>query len=1010
MAFVLLPCDLPTWPTIQRHLTSLKSATSPDQVTQVLHTLHSLCNVSIEPELSEAVPEDVFAGVERFLTNEADPEFFRRTLPTMVDAALRLKDLKPPQGLTYSLQQQSEDLVIDRRLVSSLLAHTFFCTLPRRSLISHPTLSDPCLAPTLASLHRESQRVKVRALFQYFRTLGQHPCPGHLTFSRKVMGSKEFVTLGDWVRSEEKLCPVVIQHEGRLEDAPPPALLACFTSPDLARPALTRSNSQQVCAMLSQPELLVTAVFVERLEDNEAMQVSGALRTSTVSNLKTRPTVVPRKNVGPPDLVHVLMDADDYRHSEVLQYEEINVLRELNKARLAFTQSLPDQQPPHQSLSDIISVSRQHSPGTVSPPTRFRTQVSSGSSGEVKKEEASFPNLSPSKMQVNAKESTADWVNGSNILKKREKERAEAKQKSTAVKEGNPTELVSDDRAEGVKSKGGTLTKARRKRITAKEDEKPKEKEKSAETPRVVKDERPAGKPAKKGKDAAKQESAGSASPGEQCGGFVTAPTTLKRRRKKKDERSKGANKAPLDVAVAPPTASGRGEIKAKEAERVTFAAKKEEEKEEVATKDAVGKSREELKDQRADPEEDEETTRLLNRVLRAIQRLEQERPDLLQEAKLQEQQTHTPTTTPTQKLQGKPPLPGADLPRTGDSESPRAGGLRARSSSREHRAAKPSSLRDSGATQADRAPMGEQGPRPPRLRIGAAPDGRKLSIYYSCTDELQQDVPSPDEEHYYSASENLDCVEAARPRRPCKRRERRPRRKSSFAERLKETLARKLSVDSQRPSVTQGQDADHTHETEGHQPRLSRQGSGGFMLDDDLPRTYGKEAEEEEEGRDSEEEEEEEEEDSRKDKQGSGSSHYSFSSDYISDLEEVYEQLEAVLEDPQEGQLGPRTAAIAKFAHGLLKRALSESYKDMSLGLDGSALRSPQGADPLPPRSLSLSEPHNPTLCSLNPPSPLRTLKSNLSIHGPSHSHIYVLSYFTHVMGLPTSYEVTVK
>lgn len=74
--------------------------------------------------------------------------------------------------------------------------------------------------------------------------------------------------------------------------------------------------------------------------------------------------------MGPPDLVHVLMDADDYRHSEVLQYEEINVLRELNKALLAFSQSLPDP-PSHQSLSDIVSVSRQYSQGSASPPTRW---------------------------------------------------------------------------------------------------------------------------------------------------------------------------------------------------------------------------------------------------------------------------------------------------------------------------------------------------------------------------------------------------------------------------------------------------------------------------------------------------------------------------------------------------------------------------------------------------------------------------------------------------------------
>lgn len=76
------------------------------------------------------------------------------------------------------------------------------------------------------------------------------------------------------------------------------------------------------------------------------------------------------------------MDADDYRASDILQYEEVNVLRELNKARLGFSQDLPPPPPPtpakapaevpavasSSSLSsDIISVSRQESVGSGGP-------------------------------------------------------------------------------------------------------------------------------------------------------------------------------------------------------------------------------------------------------------------------------------------------------------------------------------------------------------------------------------------------------------------------------------------------------------------------------------------------------------------------------------------------------------------------------------------------------------------------------------------------------------------
>ncbi|XP_042215967.1 uncharacterized protein LOC121862087 isoform X2 [Homarus americanus] len=1015
MAFVLLPCDLPTWPTIQRHLNSLKGTTSPDHLTQVLYSLHSLCNVSIEPDLNERVPEDIFAGVSHYLKEEADQDFFTTTLPFMVGAALKLKDLKPPKGLTYSLQQQGEDVTLDRELVTSLLAHMLFCTLPRRTLVSHPTLTDPCLAPTLSSLHRESQRVKVKALLQYFKSVSHHAYPGRLTFSRKVMVNKDFLSLKDWMKCEEVLCPVNIQHEGRLEEAPPPALLTCFTSPNLARPALTKSNSQQVCAMLSQPELLVAAVFVEKLEDNEALQVCGALRTSTVSNLKTRPSFIPRKTVGPPDLIHVLMDADDYRQSEVLQYEEINVLRELNKARLAFTQDLPPP-PPNQSLSDIVSVSRQHSRGSASPPTRFRTQVSSDASEEDKKGDPGSSSQDTNNKQLPNKGSTERWVNESEVLK-----RGGARDKRVEIIEGDKCDvdkeggggvvIVRDKKGEdkegnkgvkmvgsdgqvdtGVKSKTGTLPKTRRGKNVSKPTEKRTEKtkvitddkqtendqddtkqkvtgnisvgdkplEKQMKKVKVVTDEKP------KERRSEKQDShAGSVSVGEPGSSYVTAPSTMKRRRRRKKS---GARCTTFDVAEKPPDGgvhSKRPQVGDRTGEGIKGCV----DRVKFNVLDKIDHSKDKVDDDDDDDDDDgedddEETTRLLNRVMRAIQKLEQERPELVQKASLQEEQQPPQHSQPRTiaRPKGKPPLP---------------------------------EVRPRPNTDAAEPPPPQQQVTHNKQRIGEAPDGRKLSLYYSC-DSAPQDVSHQEEDPYYSACESLDGQDVPRPRRSSRKRGKKTRRKSSFADRLKEALARKPSVDSELPILTHTQnDSDDANQTHPRLPRVSRQESGGFVLDDDLTRPLGREeenkeeeereregtdlSEDEEEGgsKEEEEEEEEEEEAEGEDENGSRSSHYSFSSDYISDLEEVYEQLEAVLQEQQEGQLGPRTAAIARFAHGLLKRALSESYKDVTLGLDGSAVRGPADSvgPNLMPRSLSLSERRHPSSHLLHPP-PLRTLK----------------------------------
>nr|XP_053647672.1 uncharacterized protein LOC128699150 isoform X3 [Cherax quadricarinatus] len=750
------------------------------------------------------------------------------------------------------------------------------------------------------------------------------------------MSNKEFITLREWSRSEDGLCPVVIQHEGRLEDAVPPALLACFTTPDLARPALNRGNSQQVCTMLSQPELLVTAVFVERLEDNEAMQVCGALRTSTVSNLKTRPSFIPRKQtVSPPEMVHLLMDADDYHQSEVLQYEEINVLRELNKAYLAFTQDLPNLPPDH-SLSDIVSISRQQSSSSISPPARYHTQVSSDSSGRHKEEEPGPSNpTEPRKKNLPSRGSATEWVNA----KETEALKKKVKDKRVEIKENKSTEEnTCDDCAEGVKLEGGRSNKSRQEKSASKICEK--KKEQSSRKAHVKIDNRPTEKCEEANKAAGKQESTGSASIGEP-GSFVTAPTTLKRRRKKqRSGPSKGGDAASPPGNIKPT----RYKVELKDDERVPFS---------VKDKDAAGGTTEETEDPHAVSEEDEETTRLLNRVMRAIERLEQERPELVQTASFEEEGL-MPNIIYA-KVKGKPPLPESrpharsDQP-VGDPQEPRSEGSHRRHSSMEQC--------DSRLCQVTQE--GEQLPSEAKTRVGEDKEGRKLSLYYSCDStpagRLQED------DSYYSACESLDGQDVSRPRRPSRKRGKKTRRKSSFAERLKEALARKSSIDSEHPDLIHAHSA---HDTEERHARVSRQESGGFVLNDDLPREFSVEKEEHRGSASSDQEDGGKEEEEAE----SGSSHYSFSSDYLSDLEDVYEQLGAVLEEQLEGQLGPRTAAIARFAHSLLKRALSESYKDVTLGLDGLAVRGPESEGHLLPRSLSLSEHRGRGAHALHPP-----------------------------------------
>lgn len=68
-----------------------------------------ISSVGIDPAGNDAVPDCYFAPLEAALKEEPGLlQVAKVALPQLVDAALQLGKLKPPEGLSYSLQQQSK--------------------------------------------------------------------------------------------------------------------------------------------------------------------------------------------------------------------------------------------------------------------------------------------------------------------------------------------------------------------------------------------------------------------------------------------------------------------------------------------------------------------------------------------------------------------------------------------------------------------------------------------------------------------------------------------------------------------------------------------------------------------------------------------------------------------------------------------------------------------------------------------------------------------------------------
>lgn len=113
MALVMLPCDLPWWPQLQRLLISLQSSSSTKELVDGMRRIHDMCNISLDPDEDDRDAAALFEGLTLFLdvclSEDERRQFMERTLKCMIQRALDLKTWRPPRGLHFSLQQQGNN-------------------------------------------------------------------------------------------------------------------------------------------------------------------------------------------------------------------------------------------------------------------------------------------------------------------------------------------------------------------------------------------------------------------------------------------------------------------------------------------------------------------------------------------------------------------------------------------------------------------------------------------------------------------------------------------------------------------------------------------------------------------------------------------------------------------------------------------------------------------------------------------------------------------------------------
>ncbi|XP_030751108.1 uncharacterized protein LOC115878685 [Sitophilus oryzae] len=364
MALVMLPSDLPWWDSVKKCLKKILHPKNARDVAQSMQKIYEMCSVSLDPD-EETVDPDQFVGfldfIEQEMTEKERDNLLNHTLPNIAKRALSIKDLRPRNGFHFSLQQQADSTEIEYSFAASLLANAFFSTFPTRTQKSHPTLQNFNFANFFKSLkNNNAQQAKLRSILRYFDWLEEDDnIEGSYRVLRQVMSSKEWLTIDDWLECSLPLCPLQIKHEGRLDRADPENLQVCFCSSKIGGNVLGTGCTQESVTFTTIPELLVMLLNVEALEDNEVVTIDRARQITRIKDFKRKATVESLEESK--QMQVCCMDAENYTKLPIGQYEEDNILRELNKSLLGFQQkqaSLKDNQ--NTSNANSTTYSQRH--------------------------------------------------------------------------------------------------------------------------------------------------------------------------------------------------------------------------------------------------------------------------------------------------------------------------------------------------------------------------------------------------------------------------------------------------------------------------------------------------------------------------------------------------------------------------------------------------------------------------------------------------------------------------
>ncbi|KAG0297684.1 hypothetical protein BGZ96_005348 [Linnemannia gamsii] len=194
-----------------------------------------------------------------------------------------------------------------------------------------------------------TQAAKLRCILHYFDRVTTEMPQGTVTYHRQVLKKPAYLAANErWRKDDFTLSNVAVDWLTPLEEAPQGALQLDFANKNIGGGALEKGAVQEEIRFMICPEMIVSRLFCQQLEANEAVLIKGVERYSnhigyskTFEWFSDHRDSTPRDKLGRRMTEVCAIDARPFksRASRLDQFERHYLLREINKAIAGFRQS-----------------------------------------------------------------------------------------------------------------------------------------------------------------------------------------------------------------------------------------------------------------------------------------------------------------------------------------------------------------------------------------------------------------------------------------------------------------------------------------------------------------------------------------------------------------------------------------------------------------------------------------------------------------------------------------------